>query len=229
LRDAAWPVGALLVLATASTLVSQIRSLQFQNIAVVAAIILALASGILFLNAKTEIPFGPIIFTKKCGAQLFDALPPALPLLWLVAILNCRGVARLILRPWRKTRTYGFRVIGLTCALATLFDFALEPFATRANHFWLWRISSGVNNPFGSPWVNFFGWAVTTLFILVVITPWLINKMPGKRPPDFHPLALWFTLNIFLAANLATHQLWLPTAIALAVCATVGGFVWKNR
>ena len=61
-----------------------------------------------------------------------------MPLIWVVVILNSRGVARLILRPWRKIRNYGFWLIGLTAALTMLFDLAFDPFASRVKHYWLW-------------------------------------------------------------------------------------------
>ncbi len=230
LPDDAWPLGVLVVLAAVSTLVSLVRSLQFQNVCVAAAMILFIASAVIFLNAKTSIPFGPFVFTDHCGERLFDVLPLAPPLLWLVVILNCRGVARLILRPWRKMRTYGFRAIGLTCLLAALFDFGLEPFATRAHRFWLWQLTAGNFNWFGTPWISFLGWFVTALLILAFVTPWLINKMPGgRRPPDYQPLILWLTLNLFLAASLATHELWLPAGLLLAVSAAATVAVWRNK
>jgi uncharacterized membrane protein len=229
LPDAVWPVGVLLVAASASALASLARTLQTQNVFVAAAMILVLAGGVVFLGAKTAIPFGPVIFTDNCGEQLFGALPLTPPLLWLVVILNCRGVARLILRPWRKLRTYGFRVIGLTMLLAVLFDLGLEPFATRVNRFWLWQSQGKSFTWFGAPWVNFLGWAMTALLLLAFTTPWLINKMPGgRRPPDFHPLVAWLTLNLFLAASLALHQFWLPAGLTLGVCAGAGVFVWRD-
>jgi putative membrane protein len=228
--DAVWPVGVLLVVATASTLVSLTRTLQVQNVCVTAAFILVLAAAVLFLDAKTAIPFGPLIFTPNCGEQIFDALPLTPPLLWLVIILNCRGVARLILRPWRKLRTYGFRVIGLTCLLTVLFDLGLEPFATRVHRFWIWDVTGTAPGWFAAPWVNFLGWAMTTLLILAFTTPWLINKMPsGKRPPDIHPLFLWLTLNLYLAASLATHQLWPATATVLGVSMVTSVLAWRNK
>ena len=228
--EAGWPVGGLLVVATASTLVSLTRSLQVQNVCVTAAFILVLAAAVLFLDAKTAIPFGPLIFTANCGEQIFDTLPLPPLLLWLVVILNCRGVARLILRPWRKLNTYGFRVIGLTCLLTVLFDLGLEPFATRGHHFWVWDTLGATSGWFAAPGVNFLGWAMTTLLILAFTTPWLINKMPsGKRPPDIHPLFLWLTLNLYLAASLATHQLWPATATVLGVSGLTSVLAWRNK
>lgn len=228
---APWQLGLLLGLAVGSTLVSLGRALQLQNVLTVAAIIVVLAGIVQTVGAATGIPFGPLVFTDNLGEQLFDKLPWTAPLLWLVILLNCRGVARLILRPWRKLHGYGFRVMGLTGLLTALFDLGLEPFATRVQRFWIWRVAGGGKSLewFAAPWVNFLGWAVTALLILMVATPWLINKMPGRRrAADFHPLIVWAALNLFLVARLGLHQLWLPAGVTLAV--TVIGTVsaWRN-
>ena len=226
---APWPVALVLCLAAASSLVSHARSSPFQNVVAIAAIILVLAGIVQTVNVMTSIPFGPLIFTDNCGEQILGRLPWLAPLLWVVVILNCRGVARLILRPWRKLRNYGFRVIGLTCLLAVLFDLGLEPFAARVNHFWLWQVSESKFAWFGAPWFNFLGWAMTTLLLLAFTTAWLINKQPGKRrAADFHPLFVWAALNLFLAATLALHQLWPPAGIVLGVAVVGTVFAWRN-
>lgn len=224
-----WPLGVAVVLVTASALVTQLRALQTQNVLVAAALTLVLGSLVIWLNSKTSIPFGPLVFTERAGGQLLEGLPLVLPLLWLGVLVTARGVARLILRPWRKLRTYGFRVMGLTCALVAVFDFGLEPFASKANHLWLWLPTNLASTWFGAPWINFFGQLVVTLLILAVITPWLINKMPsGKRPPDFQPLILWQALNLFLAVNLAAHSLWLAVAVTVIQITMVSSLAWKN-
>ena len=226
---APWQLGLLLGLAVVNTLVSLGRALQLQNVLTVAAIILVLAGIVQTVGVATSIPFGPIVFTDNLGEQLFDKLPWTAPLLWVVILLNCRGVARLILRPWRKLHGYGFRIMGLTCLLTALFDLGLEPFATRVHRFWIWRVTGGGTGSLSAPWVNFLGWAVTALLILLVTTPWLINKQPGKRrPPDFHPLFVWLALNLFLAATLALHLLWLPAGITLAVAVIGTISAWRN-
>jgi uncharacterized membrane protein len=81
------------------------------------------------------VPFGPIAYSEAFGEKLFTVLPWPVPFLWIVVVVNGRGVARLIMRPWRKTNYYGFWVIGLTCVLAVLLDLSLEPFAS-ARHYW---------------------------------------------------------------------------------------------
>jgi uncharacterized membrane protein len=135
-----------------------------------------------------------------------------------VAILNSRGVARLILRPWRKNHSYGFWLIGVTAALTALFDLALEPFASRVDHFWFWLPVKFPLSWQGVPLSNSLGWLVVTLLILAFVTPMLINKQPQKRrPPDFHPLAVWLGGVLLFGIAAGLNRLWTAAAADAAI------------
>ena len=155
----------------------------------------------------------PFTVGGNWGSKLHCTLPWAMPLIWIVAVLNSRSVARLILRPWRKIRGYGYWLIGLTAGLTATFDFALDPFASRVKQYWIWGPTKFPLSWHGAPLVNFFSWAVVTLLILAFITPLLIRKQPHKRlPPDFHPLGVWLGGVLLFAAGTASAGLW-PTAV----------------
>jgi uncharacterized membrane protein len=207
--DARWPDGLLVVLTAATVLASLTRQLPGQNVMLAAFIIAFIAGAVQSIGALTTIPFGPFIYTDQIGQRIFYPLPWAMPLMWITVILASRGVARLILRSWRDTPNYGFRLIGLTTLLVVLLDFGLEPFATRVKHYWIWNSTRLRFDWYTAPWVNFFGWAVTTLLILAFATPSLINKKPGPQPPpDYSPLVVWLLLNFLFATGAARHQLW---------------------
>jgi uncharacterized membrane protein len=148
--------------------------------------------------------------------MLLDRLPVVIPVLWLALILAARGVARLALRPWRKTRKYGFWMIGLTTVLVLWFDLGLEPFASRAANFWLWHPTRLPMSYYGAPVVNFLGLAVTLVITLAFATPALINKRKSSSPPDYQPLVVWLALGSVLAGGLAAHGLWLPLGLLVA-------------
>jgi uncharacterized membrane protein len=194
-----------------------------------AAVIIAfLAGAVQTLGALTAIPFGPYVYTAKIGQGLFGPLPWVVPLVWITVILASRGVARLMLRPWRRTQTYGFRLIGLTILLVVLLDVGLEPFATRVKHFWLWNPTKLNFDWYSAPWINFLGWALTTLLILAFATPSLINKKPRPQPPpDYTPLIVWLLLSFLFATGAAVHQLW--PALALISLISVGVTVFAMR
>lgn len=216
--NASWPEAMLLVLATVSTLVALTRQLPLQNV-LLAASIIALIGGIAHtLGAKSGIPFGQFMFGADAGWKIFGVLPWAVPFLWVVVILNSRGVARLILRPWRKMKTYGLWLIGVTALLTMLFDCVLEPFAAHAKHYWIWTAGGISLTPQGSPLSNSIGWFSGTLLILAFTTPLLINKQLSKRStPDFHPLAIWLGGILLFGIAAALNGLWAATGVDVAI------------
>ncbi len=217
-----WPEAFLPVFALAATLFALARSLPAQNVIAVAVIIALLTSIADIINIKTGVPFGARAFSEDLSPQIFG-LPWTMPFIWTTAILTSRGVARLILRPWRKTAKYGLWVIALAALLTVIFDFNLEPFASAANSWWIWRMPKSVPAWQTAPWVNFLGLAMITVLILAFTTPWLINKNRTRSgPPDYHPLLLWLLLNLLPAIGDASHHLWLPAVLAaiLAILTT---------
>ena len=223
----AWAAGTL-ILGLAATWVSLSSQLPFQNVLLGSVIIGIIGGAIHSLGALTGIPFGPIVYTDHAGPQMFNTIPWFMPLLWIFAILNARGVARMILRPWRKLRVYGYWLIGLTVTLALLFDFELEPFATHSGHFWLWRPTKLHIDWCDTPLTNFLGWLVTTLLILAFATPSLMKKKPAKSPSHYDPLLVWTGVNVlFIASSIGIH-FWPGTALGVITCALVIPFAIRG-
>lgn len=209
-----WLDALLILLGTATTLIGQMRRLPAQNV-LAAAGICALTGGIVqTVSAATGVPFGA--FTYKEHASM---MPWLLPLLWVILILNGRGVARLIFRPWRKTRTYGLRVIALTSLLAVVFALGLQPYAAKVNGYWLWQVNQTRWGWFGTPWICFSSWLLTALLILAFCTPFLINKKPVKSPPFYHPLIVWLTISVVFASGLSSGRLKLAMMAVLGLSA----------
>ena len=216
-----WPEAVLVVAGTLTTLVSQTRRLPTQNVILTAVVIALIGGSVQAVGAVTAIPFGPFKYTELAGPRILGTLAWPIPLLWVIVVLNSRGVARLILRPWRKLRNYGFWLIGITAALTVLFDVALEPFAAVVKHYWLWDPTRLPLTWGGAPVTNFLGWLLAALLILGFATPAMIDKRQQRspnRPPDYHPLGVWLLAVTLFAVGSATKQLWLATA----VCAGLG-------
>jgi putative membrane protein len=217
-----WLMATLVMAMVLATLVAMLRQLPAQNVLLVTVIVAVIGGATHALCATTAIPFGPMVFTDGVGPQWFHKLAWPMPFIWIVAVLNSRGVARLILRPWRKLRTrYGFWVIGLSAVLTVVFCAMLEPFASRVKHYWLWEETKLPFTWYGTPVTNFLGWVVVSLLILAFITPVLIKKRIKSRDKsvlDYHPLISWVLLDALFAAGAATQQLWW----AVILCAVVG-------
>jgi uncharacterized membrane protein len=223
-----WPEALLILLATVSTITALARQLPLQNVLLAACVIALMGGAVHTLGMTMGIPFGPFLFGAEAGPQLFKTLPWAMPLIWVVAVLNSRGVVRLILRPWRKIRNYGFWLIGLTAVLTMFFDLTFDPFASRVKHYWLWMPTKFPVTWQGAPLVNFLSWAVVSLLMLGFVTPALINKSPARRVPDFHPLAVWLGAILLFGIASALHGMWVAVALDGAIAVLAATFAIRG-
>lgn len=222
---------ALLVVATAiSTVLALGKQLPGHKVLLAAAIVAILGGVAHAVGVATSIPFGPFAYGDAIGPILFGHLAWPLPALWIIAIFNARGVARLGLKPWRKTKTYGFWVIGVATLLIVLFDLALEVFATKVGHFWFWLPTKFPYTWLGMPWTNSIGWALVSLLMFAFATPFLINKSSRSRrlPPDYHPLIVWVLLLALLGTGAATEKLWSVTALCASTAIVSAGFALRG-
>lgn len=213
-----WLDGLVWPLAAATALVGLARRLPLQNVVAVGALAGGLGLAALWLGTVTDIPFGRRVFSTRLGDLIGDRVPWSLPFLWLTLTVTCRGIARLILRPWRGLTDYGLWVMGVATALALVFDLVLEPIA-YARGWWRWDARPGTPAWHSAPWVNFLGWTLTSLTIYGFSTPWLLNKRPVKQPTDWHPLLLWVALLALLATGGALDGAW--DAVALGAAAGI--------
>jgi len=218
-----WIEAAFLVAGVATSLLGLGRRLPLQNVLMAGMIIASVSTAIIAIGVASGVPFGRINYSNRFGEKIFEAVPWAMPMLWVMLVVNGRGVARLVMRPWRKTNFYGFWVIGITCALVVFFDMIFEPFGIYVKDWWIWQTRGSSLAWYRAPWVNFMGWFMTALAVLIFSIPWLINKRPVKQPTDYHPLAVWLLLNLGLAAVNAAHGLWMA-AVTSAVLNFVATF-----
>jgi putative membrane protein len=223
------PQALVLILALVTTLLALGRTLPWQNV-ITAAVLIGLVSGtVQTVGVKTGMPFGQYFYASYFGPRLFQLLPWPVPCLWIVALLNSRGVARLLLRPWRNRPNPGLRVIALTSLLAVIFDAGLEPFAARVNYYWIWRTAGNALLWYGAPWTNFAGWAFTALLALVITSPWLLDKKPQTDPPpDYYPLVLWVILTLLMAIAGASCHLGTAAIFTLATTAVIAVLACVN-
>jgi uncharacterized membrane protein len=201
-----WLPAALTIAAAAATLISLSRSLPWQSVLSAATMIGVIGGFVQAVGMLTGVPTGPFQYTTAAGPRFFGTLPWWIPVIWIIAVLNSRGTARLMLRSRRNTHNYGFWLIGVTIGLCLVFDFGLEMFATMIKGYCVWSPSGFLPARQTVPPIHFLIQAISVLAVLVVVTPLLINKKPVEFPPDCHPLLLWMLLNlVFLTGAFAGH------------------------
>jgi uncharacterized membrane protein len=223
-----WPEGVFLVLAAATTLASLGRQLPTQNLMLASLIIAGIGCGAHILTVLTGIPFGPCHFTPAYGPMLFNPVPWPIPFVWLVIILNSREVARLVLRPYRRSNAYGYWVIGITIVLALLMDLVFEPFGVNIMHYWIWGAIRIHLDWYHTPFINFLAWIITSLIILAFATPSLINKRPFRLAPDLRPLIVYVLLLLWFGVGEAHEQLWGAAALGGVVALAASGFAIRG-
>ena len=159
-----WLYDLGVLLAAAMTLVCLARRLPLQNVLLASCIIGGIAWSMAAL--KTCLP---AVHVQPKPSWIF-------PVLSIVLIINSRTVARSILHGSRRSRFYGFGVIGVALILATTLQLILE-----------WEFTS---RPID--WRNAAFSALTALLSLLFCTPTLINKKPDASSsrhsitPSFH-------------------------------------------
>ena len=214
---------ALLLVATAaSTLVSLCPQLPAQNVILVSVLIGAVTGLVHFVNGMVSVPLGPLTYhTENVGRFLITPLPWSVPVLWVVVVLNARGVARLMLRSRRRTSHYGFWVMGTTVVLVGLFELSFQPYATQAREYWSWKPTKLPWDWYTTPWSYFLGCAVMTLLLLLFVTPALINKHPNPKRPSFHPLLVWESLSaLMLLGTVSAHLSTAVVVLSIQMAAT---------
>jgi len=225
-----WAEALLVVTAAIATLASLARQLPGHRILIAATIIAVLGGSAHAIGVASAIPFGPFVYTDAAGPRLFGTVAWPMPLVWLIVVLNARGVARLGLKPWRKTKTYGFWVIGVAALLVVLFNLGLETFAAKVARYWLWLPTKFSFTWHGMPWINSLGWALVTLLALAFATPFLISKNSRSRklPPDYHPLIVWILLLTWLGTGAALENIWSATILCAVTALISTGFAVRG-
>lgn len=200
------------------------RQLPWPNVLASVGIIACFGGATMLVGVQTSMPFGPFRYNHEFSPLLFNLILLPAPLIWVAMILSARGVARLILRPWRKVTHYGFWLIGLTAVLVMLTDLALEPFGSFAHHYWNWQATKIPVTWYGASVVNFLAWGFIATLMLGFTTPLLINKSPSrKNVPDFHPLVVWLLMLVVFSVPMGALGAWRAVIVNGALALVAGG------
>src|SRR5262245_1479758 len=89
-----WAEVLMLFSATAATVTGLSRHLPMQNVLLGAAIIAFIGTLAHGIGAATAIPFGPFSYSAAIGPRFGNWVAWPMPFLWVVIVLNSRGVAR---------------------------------------------------------------------------------------------------------------------------------------
>ena len=221
-----WVEGVVYVLAAASALCSLARRLPVQNVIACGLVVGSLAAVLVSMGAKTGLGFGEVSYSDALGPKVLGLMAWPVPWLWIAWVLSSRGVARLVLRPWRRQRYYGYGLLGVTALLVVLQDLMLEPFAVAGRGYWSWHSPGLWGDWYGVPWTAFVGALLMAALIGAFASPWFIMKRPVSQLLDYHPLIMWLGLALLFTVGSLAAQLWWAAGVGLVVSGAVGVLAW---
>jgi uncharacterized membrane protein len=150
-----------------------------------AIIVCAVAFAVETLGAWTGFPFGSYHYTDRFG-PLLGIVPFTIPFAWHMVVTNALFVVRTVRRYLSQGVEAG--VVAVVCAG---YDFVLEPFASRAKHYWAWSAGQ-------PPAQNYVAWFVISALLVWFFAPTDATRFPKDRRPLF---ILGLTLLIFVAGS----------------------------
>jgi hypothetical protein len=188
-----------LVIATLATLFGLSRWWPSQNVIAVTFLTFAFSAAlehVISISASAPFP-------ESAGKTLVG-IPLSIPLLWLVVMLNARGVARLILWPHREKGSYGLWLIFFTALMTALLLLAQESISHR---FYSWEPLLVL---FG---VRFLG----AVFLLAIVAPFFIPKTAIVPTPACGPVAIWSVINLYVVIAAGIYHYWETAGILIVM------------
>ena len=176
-----------------------------------------------FLGTNTGIPFAPYGYTDRLGPKIFGDVPYFIPTSWYaLALLSYDLGGRL-----------RFGVAGRVVATAVfmiVWDVALDPAMNQGGGTFVFWAYPGGGPFFGMPWVNWYGWFVSSILIALAF-----EMLGGMRPAPDRFVGRWapivYGLNVFFPISVCLlYGLPLAGLVASVTLAVALGVVhWRSR
>jgi len=224
-----WLEGLVGVFAVATLLASLARRLPLQNALACGLILFLTSAMVLAVAVHTRFPLGRLEFTEGVGPRLLGLVAWPVPFLWVALVLSSRQAGKVILRPWRRHRQYGWLLLGCAVLLALLLVAVLDPFGHQVKGWWTWHPRAGAPTWCGAPLALLPTSALLSAGLLLCATVWLIPKRPTGLTPDFEPVVVWLTLDAWLALGCLRSGWVLPAVVGLAGGAAVAWLAWHGK
>ncbi len=227
--DWRWTEGLIPVLASVAVLASLASRLPLQNVLFCGVLVFLTAGMVMAVGAFSGSPLGRFEFTRELGPRLLAHVAWPAPFLWLAVVLSARQTARVILRPWRRIKYYGWWLLGVSLGLGLGLSLVLEPFGRRVLGWWQWSaVVTGHTHWLGAPVFFPVAVAVFLLVLLLIATPWLIAKRTLGLTPDYGPVLTWLALDVWAVQGAFGGQLWIPSVLGLAVGVVTAVLAWHG-
>jgi len=124
-----------------------------------------------WVGTKIGFPFGDYHYTSNMGPMIAGQVPWAIPCAWWTVI----GSLHLICRRYIDTAN-PYIIATIVAAIATAFDYIMEPYAWQVRAYWIWHDGS-------VPLLNYISWFVLSFIFSILLTALGAQSSPGKVTP----------------------------------------------
>ena len=158
------------------------------------------------IGTTTGFPFGPYSYSDFLGPKILGHVPYAIPASWYAAALLSFSLAS-------ATGVTRARRVLLAAAFMVLWDVALDPAMSAGFPIWLWHVEGFF---YGMPLVNWFGWFVTALVIMLGFE---VIQRREALAGGVWPAVIWSVNGVFAIGICVKAGLWLAVLIGAVAIA----------
>lgn len=166
------------------------------------------------MGTTTGLPFGAYNYTEWLGPKFLDHVPYFIPASWFAMAIVCLDLAgRIVDKRWER--------IVVASLFMVLWDVSLDPAMSKAFPFWTYPDGGFF---FGMPAMNWFGWFVVSLVIMMGYEI-LAGGLP--RPSRWAPLI--FFLNAFFPLTISLLYGLYPAVFVGAIALVLPYLLLKGK
>jgi putative membrane protein len=172
--------------------------------------VFALTLATEYCGTRFGIPFGTYEYSDLLGYSIGGRVPAVIPISWFTM-----GFSSYALAAVTAPRALRLRPV-IAAGFLTCWDLVIDPAMSHVTQYWSWS-EGGVY--YGTPLLNFLGWALTGGAIAVVLElllPGKINAGHGAWVRSFYLVNFMLPLSMMITA-----QLWLGSAVAVTALGLV--------
>ncbi|MFN8673446.1 MAG: carotenoid biosynthesis protein [Candidatus Sericytochromatia bacterium] len=154
-----------------------------------------------FLGTTFGIPFGKYEYTDLLGLKLFSKVPLLIPISWFFMGLSSYCISlKLQEKIVFKYKIFSsiFNIIFASVFLTT-WDVTLDPAMSNLTPFWLWEEHNSLTY-YGTPVINFAGWVLTSIFIIMGFEFFNTKKLLDKYMINWN--IIFYMANLSLPVGL---------------------------